>query len=177
VIVRENGVLKLVLQGGGRTTISAGTTLPANVLRYTSSDAKGQVFYAGGEPVYHGNTDPVQANRQFARLAAGGMTGQVDWVGAEHVNLTLGAGANDVLVERTDGASTTLNLGSGNDHVRVKSISGNLTINAGVGADGVEVFNDDARPIFIDYAHLSGAGNRPVAARIANEILAAGDRP
>jgi hypothetical protein len=39
------------------------------------------------------------------------------------------------------------------------------------------MFKDDGRPIFIDYAHLSGAGNRPVAARIAHEILAASHRP
>ena len=39
------------------------------------------------------------------------------------------------------------------------------------------MFKDDARPVFIDYAHLSGAGNRPVAARIAQEILAASNRP
>jgi hypothetical protein len=149
VIVRENGALKLVLQGGGRTTITASTILPADVLRYTSTDVRGQVFYAGGEPAYHRTTDPVQVNRQFARLTAGGMTGQLDWVGPR-MSVTPGGG------ERRDGRAQRQRRRHApwqRRRPRAAGRSAATTINAGAGADVIDVFNDDARLFDIDALH------------------------
>ena len=41
------------------------------------------VLRRGGEPVYYTNTDPVQANRQFGRLQATAMSGEINWAGVE----------------------------------------------------------------------------------------------
>src|SRR6185436_15015740 len=169
VIVREGGVLKLVLQGGARTAITPTTVLPANVLRYASTDAKGQVFYLGGEPVYYANTDPVQANRQFGRLQATAMSGEINWAGVDSVNLTLGDGANYVSIESTHAGSTTVNLGGGADTARVKSISGATTINAGDGDDVIDVYNDDARLYGIN-AVLTINGDGPSASDTLNIV-------
>jgi Ca2+-binding RTX toxin-like protein len=172
VIVRLDGQLYLERVGGELLPITPATDLPVDVLRWAPPDPgdpldKGEKFYAGGEPVYHANTDPVQANREFARLITDGLPAQLDWVGVDHINVTLGDGDNDFTVERTGAGHITLNLQGGADHVRVKSISGDLTINGGDGDDVVDVWNDDARLYDID-ATLTFNGGAPSASDTLN---------
>jgi hypothetical protein len=175
VIVRDaTNHLRLLLTDGSTIALTATTVLTPNVVRYTSDDAQGQLFYQGGEAAFFANTDPVQAAQQFARFQADDMGGLIEWTGVDSVNVTLGGGADDVTVAGTQAGGTTVNLGGGDDHARVMSVSGATTINGGDGADSVDVYNADARLYDIDATLTINGGNGADTANLINTFDFAG---
>ncbi len=57
--------------------------------------------------------------------------GGITYNNIQDVNIDLGAGNDDFLVESTDGGSTTINGGAGIDQVNIETTSGLLTVNGG----------------------------------------------
>ena len=99
--------------------------LPAGKLTVTAGQLTG--LGMSGDQVIGGRTE------------AGG----IRYAGLEEVIVNLGSGDNLVTVNDTHAGATTINAGSGEDVIRVISISGHTFINGGNDADEITVSDND----------------------------------
>jgi len=67
--------------------------------------------------------------------------GGIQYLGLEELFINLGAGDNLITIEDTHNGITTIHSAGGDDNFVVKSVSGHTFLNAGSGADRVEVGN------------------------------------
>ncbi len=76
-----------------------------------------------------------------AGLSIAGQTfpGGITYDDIQDLQIDLGHGNDNFLVERTDGGSTTIVGGSGNDQVNIESTGGPVTVNGGSGASTIDV--------------------------------------
>ncbi len=65
--------------------------------------------------------------------------GGITYNNIQDVNIDLGDGTDDFLVETTDGGSTTINGGTGVDQVNIETTSGVLTVNGGSNTNTIDV--------------------------------------
>ena len=128
-----------------------------------ATDADGNVLFDNG--------DPVLLNRTFLNLQGLGLgtgTGQggiaydgVELQNFEDMEIRLSDKSDDFTIEATHEGTTALILGDGDDHVRVKNISGDTRILGGGGDDTVDAWDDkntlagiDAKLTFDGDAHV-----------------------
>ena len=102
------------------------------------------VLYTGGQQAYYTNAQPIQlatpeSHITVASTTGGGMAGDIIYSGLSAVNLSLGSGNDLVTVVTTHTGTTTINTGSGNDEVAVRSINGATAVLTGGGSDTIDV--------------------------------------
>ncbi|HSB87232.1 MAG TPA: hypothetical protein VLD86_13020, partial [Ilumatobacteraceae bacterium] len=82
--------------------------------------------------------------------------GGIEYTGLEELIVNLGSGNNRVVVEDTQPGATTINTGGGDDQITVFKVSGHTFLNAGTGADTINVSDgsfNEATSVFTS-AHL-----------------------
>jgi Ca2+-binding RTX toxin-like protein len=67
--------------------------------------------------------------------------GGIEYTGLEELIINLGSGDNRVIIEDTQPGATTINAGEGKDQFFVHKVSGHTFLNAGAGADTINVFD------------------------------------
>ena len=67
------------------------------------------------------------------------ITGGVTYENLESLNIELGSGNDTFTVYSTHSGATTLSTGAGNDYIIVETLAGHMTVDAGAGADKVNV--------------------------------------
>ena len=117
-------------------------------------------FYNDGSPADQSGTLSSDRILGFG-MGDGSSNNGIHYQNAETVNMQLGSGADNLIVESTHAGSTFINTDEGGDRIHIKTISGQTVVSGGEGDDLIMVSSDSqlideiASALVID----GGAGN------------------